>query len=236
MKWQRSRHPFEGKTPLATVARILEGRPGPSDAAAPPPALERILLRCLEKDPAGRFPSTEELLEQLKRLESETRGHSQEIPGSRESLRGGWWTFHQSAVILFYAVMVYGAWEFKQAATQIPETRLFSLVLFFLVLGCALCNGTVRTHLLFTARFNRSAIEMELNRVHGWKRRVDGLFSLCLLLGAALIVTEDQLLAGCLAAVAVSYTVVFLLVEPATERAVFKPGMASVPPSFDRSS
>lgn len=230
------RHPFEGKTPLATVARILEGRPGPSDAAAPPPALERILLRCLEKDPAGRFPSTEELLEQLKRLESETRGHSQEIPGSRESLRGGWWTFHQSAVILFYAVMVYGAWEFKQAASQIPETRLFSLVLFFLVLGCALCNGTIRTHLLFTARFNRSAIETELYRVHGWKRRVDGLFSLCLLLGAALIVTEEQLLAGCLAAVAVSYTVVFLLVEPATERAVFKPGMASVPPSFDQSS
>ena len=132
--------------------------------------------------------------------------------------------------------MVYGVWEFKQAASQPPGVQLLPLVLFFLVLGCALCNGTIRTHLLFTARFNRSAIEAELNRVGGWKQRVDGFFSLCLLLGAALIVTQEQLLAGCLAAVAVSYTVVFLVVEPATERAVFKPGVPPVPASANRSS
>ncbi len=230
------RHPFEGKTPLATVARILEGRPGRSDGVAPPPALERILLRCLEKEPAGRFPSTEELLEQLLRLESETSRIPRQPSGSRESLHGGWWNFHQSAVILLYAVMVYGVWEFKQAASQIPGTRFFPLILFFLVLACALCNGTIRTHLLFTARFNRSAIEAELNRVGRWKQRVDALFSLCLLLGASLIVTGDQLLAGCLAAVAVSYTVVFLVVEPATQRAVFKPAASPVPPSSHRSS
>ena len=230
------RHPFEGKTPLATVARILEGKPGRSDAAALPAALERILLRCLEKDPDDRFPTTEELLERLKRLESETRGHSREALASRESLRGGWWTFHQSAVILFYGVMVFGAWESKQAASQVPGLPFAPLVLFFLVLGCALCNGTIRTHLLFTARFNRSAIEAELNRVGRWKQPVDGIFSLSLLLGAGLIVTKEQILAGCLAAVAVSYTVVFLVVEPATERAVFKPGGSPIPPSSDRSS
>ena len=230
------RHPFEGKTPLATVARILESRPGRSDAIGPPSVLEPILLRCLEKDPADRFPSTGKLLEQVQRLESEIGGKPKEAFDSRESLHGGWWVFHQSAVILLYAVMVYGVWEFKQAASQPPGVQLLPLVLFFLVLGCALCNGTIRTHLLFTARFNRSAIEAELNRVGGWKQRVDGLFSLCLLLAAALVVTQEQLLAGCLAAVAISYTVVFLVVEPATEHAVFKPGMPPAPSSSDRSS
>lgn len=230
------RHPFEGKTPLATVARILEGRPGRPDAIGPPSALEPVLLRCLEKDPDDRFPSTDELLEQLQRLESALRGKPEEAFASRESLQGGWWVFHQSAVILLYGVMVYGAWEFKQAASQPPGVQSLPLFLFFLVLGCALCNGTIRIHLLFTARFNRSAIEAELNRVAGWKRRVDGLFSLCLLLGGALIVTREQLLAGCLAAVAVSYTVVFLVVEPATERAVFKPGGPRVPASSNGSS
>ena len=123
----------------------------------------------------------------------------------------------------------------KQAAPPPPGLPSVPLFLFFLVLGCALCNGTIRTHLLFTARFNHSAIEAELNRVRRWKHRVDGIFSLCLLLGAALIVTREQILAGCLAAVAVSYTVVFLVVEPATERAVFKPGGSSVAPSSHRS-
>ena len=230
------RHPFEGKTPLATVARILEGSPGRSGAVGPPSMLEPILLRCLEKDPADRFQSTGELLAQVQLLESKITGNPKDTFVSRESLHGGWWVFHQSAVIFFYAVMVFGAWEFKQAASQAPSAAALSLVVFYLVLACALCNGTIRTHLLFTSRFNRSAIEAELNRVRGWKRRVDGLFSLCLLLGAALIVTREQLLAGCLAAVAVSYTVVFLLVEPATERAVFEPGAAPAPSSSDRSS
>ncbi|MCY3778470.1 MAG: serine/threonine-protein kinase [Candidatus Aminicenantes bacterium] len=230
------RHPFEGKTPLVTVARILEGRPGRSDAMGPPSMLEPILVRCLEKDPDDRFQSTEELLAQVQRLESKITGRPKDTLGSRASLHGGWWIFHQSAVVLFYALMVFGAWKFKQAASPAPVATALPLALFFLVLGCALCNGTIRTHLLFTARFNRSAIDAELNRVRGWKRRVDGLFSLCLLLGAALIVNQEQLLAGCLAAVAVSYTVVFLLVEPATERAVFEPDTAAVPSSTDRSS
>ncbi len=230
------RHPFEGKTPLATVARILESRPGRPDTIGPPSVLEPILLRCLEKNPDDRFPSTDELLEQVLRLESDLRGKPKEAFASREPLQGGWWVFHQSAVILLYAVMVYGAWEFKQAASRPPGVQLMPLALFFLVLGCALFNGTIRTHLLFTARFNQSAIEAELCRVGGWKQRVDGLFSLCLLLGGALIATQEQILAGCLAAVAVSYTVVFLVVEPATERAVFKPGAPPVPASSDRSS
>ena len=229
-------HPFEGKTPLVTVARILEGRPGRSGAIGPPSMLEPLLLRCLEKDPEDRFQSTEELLQQVQRLAAEIGRRPKETFVSRESLHGGWWIFHQSAVILFYAVMVYGAWIFKQAASQAPGATALPLALFFLVLACALCNGTIRTHLLFTARFNRTAIETELDRVRGWKRRVDGLFSLCLLLGAALIVTREQLLAGCLAAVAVSYTVVFLVVEPATRRAVFKPAASPVPPSSHRSS
>ena len=225
------RHPFEGKTPLVTLARILEGKPGQPDAIGPPPRMERILLRCLEKEPSKRFSSTQELLQELQQLESETRVELQKTAPSRESLHGGWWVVHQSAVILMYAVMVFTVWELKESVLQEPNLLLSFLALFFLVLSCVVINGTIRIHLLFTARFNRSAIEAGLSLLNPWKRRVDGLFVLFLLLGGSLVMTKEHLLAGSLVAVAVSYTVVFLVVEPATERAVFKsektPGLGS---------
>ena len=131
---------------------------------------------------------------------------------------------HQSAVILMYAVMVFTAWQLKESALQDPNSPLSFLALFFLVLSCVVINGTIRIHLLFTARFNRSAIEAGLRLLNPWKRRVDGLFVLFLLFGGSLVMTKEHLLAGSLVAVAVSYTVVFLVVEPATERAVFNSG------------
>src|SRR5712691_5663271 len=51
---------FEGATPASIIAAILE-RPAPSVADVAPPALDRVLKRCLEKDPENRWQSARDL-------------------------------------------------------------------------------------------------------------------------------------------------------------------------------
>jgi predicted esterase len=64
------RRPFAGDTPMAQLLAVLHDAPAPLRAAHPetPPELERIVLRCLEKDPAGRYPSAAELHAELAAL------------------------------------------------------------------------------------------------------------------------------------------------------------------------
>jgi serine/threonine-protein kinase len=56
------RPPFEGGDPIATLYRHVHEDPVPPSAVRPVPRdLERVVLRCLEKDPARRFASAAEL-------------------------------------------------------------------------------------------------------------------------------------------------------------------------------
>jgi serine/threonine-protein kinase len=71
--------PFSGPTPQAVLAAHLTDTPRSITKARPsvPPALEALVLRCLEKRPADRWQSAEELLQ---RLESITLGDT--TPGA----------------------------------------------------------------------------------------------------------------------------------------------------------
>jgi serine/threonine protein kinase len=60
--------PFKGETPISTIAKILESEPVPlSHLTTGPTQLDRIVERCLPKDPQQRYPSTPTLLEDLER-------------------------------------------------------------------------------------------------------------------------------------------------------------------------
>jgi hypothetical protein len=61
----------------------LETAPEPPRAHWPamPAALERIILRCLEKDPARRHPRIEQLLAELDALRSEAPAAPHAAPG-----------------------------------------------------------------------------------------------------------------------------------------------------------
>jgi predicted esterase len=63
--------PFEGTSIAGVISGILRDTPRPlkSLKADTPPELETIVRRCLEKDPADRYPSTSELAEALRRSE-----------------------------------------------------------------------------------------------------------------------------------------------------------------------
>ena len=61
------KRPFRGGTPTATAADIIHQQPPPLRTVRPevPAGFERIILKCLEKDPANRYQSADALLQDL---------------------------------------------------------------------------------------------------------------------------------------------------------------------------
>jgi len=55
---------FDGASPATVIAAIME-RPAPSITELAPPALDRVLKRCLEKDPENRWQSARDLKAEL---------------------------------------------------------------------------------------------------------------------------------------------------------------------------
>ena len=62
--------PFSGPTQMTVLAKIIEGThdPARSRNEAVDPELERIIDKCLKKDPADRYQQTQELVEDLRAL------------------------------------------------------------------------------------------------------------------------------------------------------------------------
>ena len=70
------RLPFEGENTVATLQKILHTPPEPFTRKNPsvPAEFERMILKCLEKDPARRYQSVQDLLIDLRNLQQETGG------------------------------------------------------------------------------------------------------------------------------------------------------------------
>ena len=82
-------HPFTSATPMSTVARVLEATPPDLRQLAPacPAALEAVISRCLQKDPAQRYAATRELVEDLEGARR-TRAESPPAPRNGGAARG----------------------------------------------------------------------------------------------------------------------------------------------------
>jgi Tol biopolymer transport system component/predicted Ser/Thr protein kinase len=70
------RRAFLGATALETLQQISASDPPPLRAANPqaPPELQRIVTRCLAKDPANRYPSMKSVIADLRKLRETLRG------------------------------------------------------------------------------------------------------------------------------------------------------------------
>jgi serine/threonine protein kinase len=104
--------PFDGSSVAAVCAQILSTNPPAPSRRNPalPPGLDHIVMRCLAKDPADRYPSAEALAASLFPL---ARRAPESIQASSKGKISWWsrplqvrdaWTF--AAVLLFAACMV----------------------------------------------------------------------------------------------------------------------------------
>lgn len=67
--------PFHGPTRMDTISAVMRDPPRPVDELNPstPPALAHIIHRCLEKDRERRYPTADDLREDLERSASDSR-------------------------------------------------------------------------------------------------------------------------------------------------------------------
>jgi serine/threonine-protein kinase len=81
---------FSGETPLAIAVHHVQTVPAPPSAKSEepvPPALDRLVMECLAKDPADRPRSARELSRRLRQIAIQT-------PWTEERARA-WWEMHR---------------------------------------------------------------------------------------------------------------------------------------------
>jgi hypothetical protein len=122
---------FQGETPADTMSAILREEPAPLTAtiASVPPALERIVRHCLEKNPYERFQSARDLKFDLSELSSpslmSSSGVSAGIPAAPAVSRRTRTALLMLAVALLTVVAGAGGWlAHAPSAHQPTFTRL----------------------------------------------------------------------------------------------------------------
>jgi serine/threonine protein kinase len=84
--------PFSGKTPTDTLANVLRAQPKPPTQVAPalPHELERLILRCLRREPARRFQHMADVKVDLQEIKEESDSGRLPAPiPARAQLRRG---------------------------------------------------------------------------------------------------------------------------------------------------
>ncbi|MDM7996471.1 MAG: serine/threonine-protein kinase [Acidobacteriota bacterium] len=206
------RHPFSAQDPMSTAARILDEEAAPLTTlnSEIPAEFDRIIRRCLSKNPADRYHSTQDLLIELEQVPHLSAARP--MQGSRGPL--WWWQFHQAFAGFGYYGMLYPLWWVRERLDAMEGSLLFFPAL--VAVGIA---ANLRLHLWFTSRFYRGQLESQRRTVSNWIRFGDWLFVFMLAVTAVRIHTVHAIVATLLMSVAVGSLVGFLLIEPATARA-----------------
>ena len=223
------RHPFRGADDTATVTRIVETEPPAIEPSRPdcPPALARIILTCLAREPRNRYPGTGTLVADLEAaraagLSPGAPAAVRESAGRRENRPPPaplwWWQFHQVAVSVVYVLVLYPVWRVRE---WMPDA--WGLAVFMTAVAVVGAAVNLRLHLWFTSRVYPDQLGDQLRRSSTWRRLTDTAFSVLLLATAAVIAPEHPRWAAFFIVVAISGALSARVMEPATTRAAFPP-------------
>jgi serine/threonine-protein kinase len=114
---------FEGKSQASLIAAILEREPAPITSLQPmtPPALDRVVKRCLAKEPDDRWQTARDLETELKWIaESETQAavsHAAVGP-ARKNRRTLLWV---AAGLAACAIVGFAVWNLRPAPSPLPR-------------------------------------------------------------------------------------------------------------------
>jgi serine/threonine protein kinase len=243
-----ARHPFGNGSVGETLHQVLTATPAPIGRSEIPAAFEAVVFRCLEKDPARRFDEGADVAAALEPLAAE-RGLRRATDSTRPAdergrepvrtsppplsdahqpsgadaaarVRGSaswWWAFHQAAVAGFFAAIIvpaWMAWSFAEDQRLRTGLRLATLVIVALAVS-------LRLHLRFVARVHPPALAGQRRRARLWLALCDCGLVAVLIVGGLAIMSVRAELGAVLIGLGICYTVVFVMVEPATARAAF---------------
>jgi len=259
-------HPFAGSDTPSTIVRVLETEPVDIERLRPalPPGLGSIITRCLRKNRAERYGSTNDLvadLEGVGRSRGPQRGSragaaseaGERVAQAAEASSGTtrqdkpsamwWWQFHQVTVGLLYYLMLYPVWLVRGSIERLGRSAglagadYLGLALFFAaVVGVAVASN-LRLHLWFTSHNYPAQLNAQRGRSAWWIRRADFVFCGALFVGALSIARAEPALATLVIAVGIGAVVSFAVIEPATARAAFRRSrVRSTPRSTPRKS
>jgi predicted Ser/Thr protein kinase len=212
-------NPFVAGTIPATIARIVNEDPPLLSDVQPRsvPELDRIVERCLRKDPRDRYRATQEIVADLERLKAELSGRDRPVPpqpapqGSRR-----WLVNHHVVMSVVYIGLLYPAWFVREWLPS-PWNSGFLLG----ILAAAAAGASLRLHLWFTATtFPNQFAEQQQSNAR-WTRLCDLTFA-GMQIGAAFGISGmHPEFAMLFVGAAVAILIGSFVIEPATVRAAF---------------
>jgi Tol biopolymer transport system component len=121
------RRPFEGGSTADMLASLLKEQPKPPSALAPevPRDLERIILRCLRKEPARRFQNMLDVKVELQEVKEESDSAAAAAAAAPARKRRAAWGVAGLAVLLIASAAA--AWLWRSRATPLPPARVVPL-------------------------------------------------------------------------------------------------------------
>jgi Tol biopolymer transport system component len=116
---------FEGKSQASVISAIMSSDPVPISSLQPmtPPALDRVMKKCLAKEPDDRWQSAKDLTDELKWITSESASRSMPaaapVPSATASRAGRRWIMISAlACLVAAAVAALLTWVLKPTAPK----------------------------------------------------------------------------------------------------------------------
>ena len=201
------------------LAEMLTGQhPLAPGRRSMPPGASEIASRCIQTDPNNRYRSARDLLGALEREVANANAVAESVTPAAPATSPArwWWEFHQAAVSIVYAVMVWPTWLARNVIGGQEGNAVFVTVL-----AAAIVAVTLRLHLWFTSRFYSAELGWARSRATVWMLVSDAIFAIGLVIAGVLIGDARPALAVVEIAVAVGAATAFAVIEPATARAAF---------------
>ncbi len=119
------RRAFRGETKISTLSSILYQEPPPASeiAAGVPREMERIIARCLRKDPARRLQHMDDVRTLLEELKEESESGQSAIPAPRRrGLRAAAWP---AALVILIGITAAAVvwWRSVRGGGRVPTTQ-----------------------------------------------------------------------------------------------------------------